>query len=441
MPKTSADVLKIVKQEKVKIVRLWFTDILGRLKGFALPISELPHALDEGMGFDGSSIEGFVRIYESDLVAMPDASTFRLLPWSIDDQKTAGMFCDVLTPYGKPFPGDPRYILKRNLEKARKLGYTFNIGPELEFFYFRSPEKPEFLDQGGYFDLTPLTIGTKLRKKTITLLESLAIPVEYSHHEVSPSQHEIDLRYQEAMVMADMAMLYRLVVKEVAREEGVYATFMPKPVFGINGSGMHCHQSLFKGERNAFFDPRDPYHLSVVAKQYIAGLLKYVREITAVTNQWVNSYKRLVVGYEAPVYISWARRNRSALVRIPMYKPGKEKATRIELRNPDPATNPYLCFAVMLAAGLRGLEEKLPLHDPVEEDIFEMSEDKRRRLGIKTLPASLYEAILLAERSELVRETLGDDLFFKFIANKKTEWDEYRMQVTDVELAKYLPFL
>ncbi len=441
MPKTRADVLKIVKQEKVKIVRLWFTDILGRLKGFALPISELTHALDEGMGFDGSSIEGFVRIYESDLVAMPDISTFRLLPWSIDDQKTAGMFCDVLTPNGKPFPGDPRYILKRNLEKARKLGYTFNIGPELEYFYFRSPEKPEFLDQGGYFDLTPLTIGTKLRKKTITALESLAIQVEYSHHEVAPSQHEIDLRYQEALAMADMAMLYRLVVKEVAREEGVYASFMPKPVFGVNGSGMHCHQSLFKGGRNAFFDPRDPYHLSGVAKQYIAGLLKYVREFTAVTNQWVNSYKRLVVGYEAPVYISWARRNRSALVRIPMYKPGKEKATRVELRNPDPATNPYLCFAVMLAAGLRGVEEKLPLHDPVEEDIFEMSEDKRRRLGIKTLPASLYEAILLAERSELVRETLGDDLFFKFIANKKTEWDEYRMQVTDVELAKYLPFL
>ncbi len=441
MPKTRADVLRIVKQEKVKIVRLWFTDILGRLKGFALPISELPHALGEGMGFDGSSIEGFVRIYESDLVAMPDVSTFRLLPWSIDDQKTAGMFCDVLTPNGKPFPGDPRYILKRNLEKARKLGYTFNIGPELEYFYFRSPEKPEFLDQGGYFDLTPLTIGTKLRKKTITALESLAIQVEYSHHEVAPSQHEIDLRYQEALAMADMAMLYRLVVKEVAREEGVYASFMPKPVFGVNGSGMHCHQSLFKGGRNAFFDPRDPYHLSGVAKQYIAGLLKYVREFTAVTNQWVNSYKRLVVGYEAPVYISWARRNRSALVRIPMYKPGKEKATRVELRNPDPATNPYLCFAVMLAAGLRGVEEKLPLHDPVEEDIFEMSEDKRRRLGIKTLPASLYEAILLAERSELVRETLGDDLFFKFIANKKTEWDEYRMQVTDVELAKYLPFL
>jgi glutamine synthetase len=441
MPRTRADVLRIVKQEKVRIIRLWFTDILGRLKGFALPISELPHALDEGMGFDGSSIEGFVRIYESDLIAMPDISTFRLLPWSIDDQKTAGMFCDVLTPNGKPFPGDPRFILKRNLEKARKLGYTFNIGPELEFFYFRSSEKPEFLDHGGYFDLTPLTIGTRLRKKTITALESLAIQVEYSHHEVAPSQHEIDLRYQEALAMADMAMLYRLVVKEVAREEGVYASFMPKPVFGVNGSGMHCHQSLFKGGRNAFFDPRDPYHLSGVAKQYIAGLLKYVREFTAVTNQWVNSYKRLVVGYEAPVYISWARRNRSALVRIPMYKPGKEKATRVELRNPDPATNPYLCFAVMLAAGLRGVEEKLPLHDPVEEDIFEMSEDKRRRLGIKTLPASLYEAILLAERSELVRETLGDDLFFKFIANKKTEWDEYRMQVTDVELAKYLPFL
>jgi glutamine synthetase len=441
MPKTRSDVLKIVREEKVKIVRLCFTDILGRLKGFALPISELTHALDEGMGFDGSSIEGFVRIYESDLVAMPDPVTFRLLPWSIDDQKTAIMFCDVITPDGKPFPGDPRHILKRCLSKATKLGYTFYIGPELEYFYFRTPEKPELLDQGGYFDLTPLTIGTKLRKKTITLLEGLNIPVEYSHHEVAPSQHEIDLRYQEALVMADMAMLYRLVVKEVAREEGVYATFMPKPVFGINGSGMHCHQSLFKGERNAFFDPRDPYHLSSVAKHYIAGLLKYSREITAVCNQWVNSYKRLVVGYEAPVYISWARRNRSALVRIPMYKPGKEKATRVEFRSPDPATNPYLCFSVMLAAGLKGMEEKVSLHDPVEEDIFEMSEDKRRRLGIRTLPASLYEAILLSEKSELVRETLGDDLFFKFIANKKAEWDEYRMQVTDLELNKYLSML
>lgn len=441
MPKTRSDVLKIVREEKVKIVRLCFTDILGRLKGFALPISELTHALDEGMGFDGSSIEGFVRIFESDLVAMPDPITFRLLPWSIEDQKTAIMFCDVITPDGKPFLGDPRHILKRCLAKAAKFGYTFYIGPELEYFYFRTPEKPELLDQGGYFDLTPLTIGTKLRKKTITLLEGLNIPVEYSHHEVAPSQHEIDLRYQEALVMADMAMLYRLVVKEVAREEGVYATFMPKPVFGINGSGMHCHQSLFKGERNAFFDARDTFHLSSVAKCYIAGLLKYSREITAVCNQWVNSYKRLVVGYEAPVYISWARRNRSALVRIPMYKPGKEKATRVEFRSPDPATNPYLCFSVMLGAGLKGLEEKLSLHDPVEEDIFEMSEDKRRRLGIRTLPASLYEAILLAEKSDLVRETLGDDLFFKFIANKKAEWDEYRMQVTDVELGKYLSML
>jgi glutamine synthetase len=361
MTKTKADVLRLVKEEKVKIVRLWFTDILGRFKGFAIPVAELSQAMDEGMGFDGSSIEGFVRIYESDLIAMPDASTFRLLPWNIDDQKTAGMFCDVLTPDGKPFEGDPRFILKRNLEAAGKQGFTYYIGPELEYFYFRDSEKTELLDQGGYFDLTPMTIGTKLRKKTIAVLDGMEIPVEYSHHEVSPSQHEIDLRYQDALTMADMAMLYRLVVKEVAREEGVYATFMPKPVFGINGSGMHCHQSLFKGDRNAFFDPKDEYHLSKVAKQYIAGLLKYIREFTAVSNQWVNSYKRLVVGYEAPVYLSWARRNRSALIRIPMYKPGKEKATRVELRSPDPATNPYLCFSVMLAAGLKGMEQKLEI--------------------------------------------------------------------------------
>jgi len=441
MATTQKDVLKIVKAERVKFVRLWFTDLLGGFKGFAIPVSELPQAMEEGMGFDGSSIVGFVPINESDLMAMPDPATFRLLPWSIDEQGTAGMFCDVLTPEGKSFEGDPRYVLKRNLAKAAKLGYTFYVGPDMEFFYYRTEERPEFLDQEGCFRLTPQTIGSKLRQKTIAILENMGIPVEYTHHEVSTSQHEIDLTPQEALSMADMVMLFRLVVKEVARGEGVHATFMPKPAFGINGSGMHCHQSLFKGERNVFFDPRDSYHLSSVAKHYISGLLKHVREFTAVTNQWVNSYKRLVAGCEVPVFISWARRNRSALIRVSMGKAEREKETWVELRSPDPAANPYLCFAVFLAAGLKGIEQKLELRNPVEEDVFEMNKDKRRRLGIKALPASLYEAVLLARKSKLLRETLGSFLFEKFIINRKAEWDNDQKQVTDVELAKYLPML
>jgi len=352
------------------------------------------------------------------------------------------MFADIYEPDGTPYKGDPRWVLKRNLKKTQDLGFTFYVGPELEYFYFKSSDgKPEGLDRGGYFDLTPLDVATELRRETILTLEAMGIHVEYSHHEVAPSQHEIDLRYTDALTMADNAMTYRLVVKEIALKHGVYATFMPKPIFGQNGSGMHTHQSLFKGDKNAFFEPKDEFHLSKMAKSYIAGILKHSKEITSITSQWVNSYKRLVPGYEAPVYISWGRRNRSTLVRVPMYKPGKEKATRIELRSPDPACNPYLAFAVMLAAGLKGIEKGYELPPPVEEDIYEMSEEARKRTGIESLPGNLLEAIQLTEKSELVRETLGDHIFQKFIENKKIEWDQYRTHVSQFELEKYLPLL
>jgi glutamine synthetase len=435
-------VLKLAKDHDVKFIRLWFTDILGVLKSFAITIDELETALDEGMGFDGSSIQGYARIDESDMVAKPDPTTFQLLPWRPKEKAVARMFADIYEPDGTPYKGDPRWALKRNLKKAQDQGYTFNVGPELEYFYFKSPEgKPEPLDKGGYFDLIPLDYATDLRRETILSLEAMGIRVEYSHHEVAPSQHEIDLRYTDALSMADNAMTYRLVVKEVALSHGVYASFMPKPIFGQNGSGMHTHQSLFKGDKNAFYDPKDEFHLSKIAKSYMAGILKHAKEISAITSQWVNSYKRLVPGYEAPVYIAWARRNRSSLVRVPMYKPGKEKATRIELRCPDPACNPYLAFAVMLAAGLKGIEKGYELPPPVEEDIFEMSEQQRIEHGIDALPGSLAEAIQYTEKSDLVKETLGDHIFQKFIENKKIEWDQYRIHVSQYEIEKYLPIL
>jgi glutamine synthetase len=436
-----AYVLQQCRDLDVKFIRLWFTDILGTLKSFAITVEELEGALEEGMGFDGSSIEGFARIDESDMIAMPDPSTFQILPWRPKERGVARMFCDILLPDGRPFEGDPRYVLKRNLKKAADLGYTFYVGPELEFFYFKSSEKPETLDQGGYFDLTPLDVASDLRRQTVLTLEAMGIGVEYSHHEVAPSQHEIDLRYTDALTMADAAMTYRLVVKEVAMAHGVYATFMPKPIATENGSGMHTHQSLFKGDRNAFFDPNDEYHLSPIAKSYMAGLLKHARAITLITNQWVNSYKRIIPGYEAPVYITWARRNRSDLIRVPEYKPGKEVATRIEYRAPDPACNPYLAFAVMLAAGLDGIEKELPLPPPTEENVFEMTEEERRRRGIDTLPGSLYEAIEETEKSPLVREALGDHVFESLITNKRIEWNLYRRHVTDFELQRYLPIL
>jgi glutamine synthetase len=434
-------VLKMAKENDVKFIRLWFTDILGFLKGFAITIDELEGALDEGMGFDGSSIQGYARIDESDMIAKPDPKTFQIVPWRPKENAVGRMFADIYEPDGTPYKGDPRWVLRRTLKKAQEKGYTLYVGPELEYFYFKGSDGTEILDKGGYFDLTPLDVATELRRETILTLEAMGIRVEYSHHEVAPSQHEIDLRYTDALTMADNAMTYRLVVKEIALKHGVYATFMPKPIFGQNGSGMHTHQSLFKGNKNAFFDPKDEFHLSKIAKSYMAGVLKHSKEITSITSQWVNSYKRLVPGYEAPVYISWARRNRSALVRVPMYKPGKEKATRMEYRSPDPACNPYLAFAVMLAAGLKGIEKGYELPPPVEEDIFEMSETARKKHGIDSLPGNLLEAVQLTEKSELVKETLGDHIFQKFIENKKIEWDQYRTHVSHFELEKYLPIL
>jgi glutamine synthetase len=435
-------VLKEAKDHDVKFIKLWFTDILGMLKSFAITVEELEGALEEGMGFDGSSIEGFARIDESDMVALPDPDTFRLLPWRpTEHNAVARMFCDVLRPGGESFQGDPRYVLKRNLKRAADMGYTYYVGPELEYFYFRDSKGTEILDEGGYFDITPLDVAMDLRRETVLTLEEMGIGVEYSHHEVAPSQHEIDMRYTDALTMADSVMTYRLVVKQVATKHGVYATFMPKPVFGMNGSGMHVHQSLFKDGKNAFFDKGDSYHLSKTARSFVAGLLKYGPEITAVTSQWVNSYKRLVPGYEAPVYLSWARQNRADLIRVPEYKPGKENATRIEYRSPDPACNPYLVFSVMLAAGLEGIEKGLQPPDPVEENVYEMSAAERKAKGIGTLPSNLWEAVQLTEKSELVRKAMGDHVFNAFLENKRIEWDRYRVQVTEYEIKRYLPIL
>jgi len=440
-PRDKKDVLELVEKNNVKFIRLWFTDILGQLKSFAITSEELEGAFDEGMGFDGSSIKGFARIDESDMIAKPDPTTFQIVPWRPKEQAVARMYCDILNPDGTPYEGDPRYALKRNLERLKEKGYTLYLGPELEFFYFKNDKGTEVLDEGGYFDLTTLDAASDLRRETVLTLESMGIKVEYSHHEVAPSQHEIDLKYADALTMADNVMTYRVVVKEVASKYGCYATFMPKPMFGQNGSGMHTHQSLFKGDKNAFFDAKDKFYLSDIAKKYIAGLLKHAPEITAVANQWVNSYKRLVPGYEAPVYIAWARRNRSALVRVPLYKPGKEKATRIELRSPDPACNPYLAFSVMLAAGLEGIEKNYELPEPVEKDIYHLSEDEKQELGIKSLPGSLIEAIEVAEKSEVVRKALGDHIFNNFIENKKIEWDNYRIKIHPYEIDRYLPIL
>jgi glutamine synthetase len=434
-------VLKVVKDKDIKFIRLWFTDVLGFLKSFSITPAELENAFEEGMGFDGSSIEGFARIEESDMIARPDPNTFTLLPWSDAGVAVARMFCDIYQPDGTPFDGDPRFVLKRLLKKASKMGFTMYVGPELEFFYFKDGNGTEVLDHGGYFDLTPLDMATPYRRQTIFALESMGIPVEYSHHEVAPSQHEIDLRYADALSMADNVMTYRLAVKQIAQQHGVYATFMPKPMYGVNGSGMHTHQSLFKGNENAFFNKKDVYHLSDVAKHYIAGILRHAPEITIVLNQWVNSYKRLVPGFEAPVYICWSRRNRSALVRVPMYKPGKEGATRVELRSPDPACNPYLSFAVMLAAGLKGVERKYELPTEASDNIFRMTEEEREVAGIGTLPVDLHEAIKIAEKSALLREALGDHVFEFLLMNKKAEWDAYKAQVTEYEINKYLSTL
>jgi glutamine synthetase len=434
-------VLAACKKNDIRFVQLWFTDILGQLKAITLPVSRVEGALEEGQSFDGSSVEGFARIFESDMMALPDPSTFQVLPWTRGEATTARMICDIVDPYHKPFEGDPRYVLKRVLARLAKKKYTAYMGPEIEFFYFADSETTRVLDAGGYFDLTPLDVRTDLREKTVLMLQAMDLDVEGSHHEVATSQHEIDLRFDEALRTADAIMTSKLVIKEVARQHNVYATFMPKPLKRENGSGMHVHMSLFKDGKNAFYARKGNHGLSTLAGRFAAGLLRHSPEIVAVTNQWVNSYKRLVPGFEAPAYICWGSRNRSALVRVPFEKPGKDIPRRIEFRCPDPACNPYLAFAVMLGAGLKGIEEAYEIPDPVELDVFLMSEAERREHGIEYLPDSLYAATVALSRSALVREVLGDSLFEKFIENKKIEWDLYRVEVTDYELRKYLPIL
>ena len=438
---TVEDVFRIVRDKEISFIQIWFSDILGVLKSFSIRPSELEEAMTEGMGFDGSSIEGFARIEESDMIAKPDPTTFQILPWRPEERPVARMFCDILQPDGSPYPGDPRYALKRMLAKAAEKGYTYYLGPELEYFYFRDSGGTEILDEGGYFDTPPLDMAMDLRRHTIFALERMGVRIEYSHHEVAASQHEIDMRYDEGLAMADKTMTLKATVKAIAMLNGVYATFMPKPIFGQNGSGMHVHQSLFKGSKNAFYDEKDKYHLSDVGKSYIAGILKHAPEMISLLAPWVNSYKRLVPGYEAPVYIAWSRRNRSALIRVPMYQPGKEVATRMELRCPDPSGNPYLQFAIMLQAGLKGIEEGYKLAEPMELNLYHLTDEERAERGIKSLPASLGEAIAITEKSELVREALGDHVFERFLRIKKQEWDEFRIQVTEYEIKKYLPIL
>jgi glutamine synthetase len=431
-------VLEEVKKTGIEDMLLWFTDLEGHLKSFSITIGETQGALDDGMGFDGSSITGFNAIEESDMVAIPDPSTFRVLP----DGKAGRMICDIVTPDGEPYDGDPRHVLRRALDRMESMGFdTFNVGPEAEYFLFKDEKGTETLDEGGYFAQTTMDAASTVRRDTIRALEAVGIPVEYHHHEVGPSQHEIDIRFANALDMADYMLTYRLVVKEVAKQHGYHATFMPKPLFGENGSGMHTHQSLFKDGRNQFFDGDDKWHLSEVGKQFIAGQLRHAREIAAVFAQWVNSYKRLVPGYEAPVYVAWSQRNRSALIRIPLYKPGSEQATRAELRCPDPACNPYLTFACLLHAGLEGIEKGYELPEPMETNLYHLTPEQRRERGIVSLPETLGEAIDALSQSDLARKALGPHIFDRYVELKRKEWDEYRVQLTEWEMKKYLAVL
>jgi glutamine synthetase len=441
-PAARRAVLEQIEKEGVEYVLFWFTDIEGHLKSFAITPAEVGEALDDGMGFDGSSITGFNAIEESDMVAIPDPVTFRMLPRREGESKVGRMICDVVKPNGEPYEGDPRYVLRRALERMESLGFdTFNIGPELEYFLFKDNQGTETLDEGGYFAMTALDAATELRNETIRALESVGIAIEYHHHEVAPSQHEIDMRYASALDMADQTVTYRLLVKEVAAKHGAYATFMPKPLFGENGSGMHTHMSLFSDGRNRFFDGDDQHHLSDVGKQFIAGLLRHARELSAVFAQWVNSYKRLVPGFEAPVYVAWSQRNRSALIRIPLYKPGSEQATRAEIRCPDPACNPYLTFAALLHAGLEGIEKGYELEAPMDSNLYHLTAEERRERGIVSLPETLGEAIDEFSRSELMRRAFGDHIFDNYVKLKRTEWDDYRVQLTQWELDRYLTVL
>ncbi|MGH8923673.1 MAG: glutamine synthetase family protein [Acidimicrobiia bacterium] len=441
MNKEAEYVLRTVEERGIRFIRLWFTDVQGFLKSVSISPSELEVAFEEGMTFDGSAIDGYARVQEADMLARPDAASFQILPWR-PDQQVARMFCDIVTPDGAPFEGDPRGVLKRNLQAAADIGFTFYVAPELEFFYFRdSGPDPQVLDHGGYFDLTPLDNAQEYRRKTINALELMGIPVEHSHHEVAPSQHEIIVRYTDALTMADNIMTFRLTVKEVAMEHDIYATFMPKPLEDFDGSGMHLHLSLFEGDRNAFFEPGSDNGLSKVGQQFVAGLLTHAAEITAVTNQWVNSYKRLVAGFDAPIWISWARNNQSALVRVPLAKKGKSSSVRVEYRSPDAAANPYLALSAVLAAGMAGIRNGYELPPEVQDDVHALTASERSASGIARLPETLADALDRMERSELVAEALGEHVFSWFLRNKRKEWDRYQHHVSRFELETYLPVL
>ena len=434
-------VLHEARENDVKFIRLWFTDILGGIKGFAITVEELENALTRGMGFDGSAIAGYAREDERDLYALADPTTFSILPWRPRTNAVARMFCDIVTPDDKPFEGDPRSVLRRNIKRASDKGFTYYVAPELEYFYFKDQTGTGFLDSSGYFDQYTPDLGTDLRRETVLTLEELGIPVESSHHEAAPSQHEIDLRHTDALTMADTVMTYKLVVKEIAMGRGYFASFMPKPSAAINGNGMHTNMSLFRGDENVFYSETGVHHMSETARQFCAGLLKHAREITLVTNQWVNSYKRLVPSYEAPTYVTWAEVNRSDLIRIPSFKPGRESSRRIEYRAPDPACNPYLAFSVMLSAGMEGIEKEYDLPPAIEENVHYLTPSERKNLGIESLPGNLWEAIQVTETSDLVRNSLGDEVFNSFIENKKIEWENYSSQISQYELDKYLPIL
>jgi len=445
MDKQAEFVLRTIEERDIRFVRLWFTDVLGTLKSVAIAPAELEGAFSEGIGFDGSAIEGFTRVYESDMIAKPDPGTFALLPWRSEGPGAARLFCDILMPDGAPSYADPRFVLKRTLTRAADLGFTFYVHPEVEFYLLqdrpRAGALPVPADAYGYFDNTPHGQSADFRRQAIMMLEQMGISVEFSHHEAGPGQQEIDLRYADALTTSDNLMTFRLVMQEVALEQGMYATFMPKPFTDRPGSGMHTHLSLFEGDRNVFYEAGAPLQLSKIGRAFIAGLLQHAPEITAVTNQWVNSYKRLLGGAEAPAWVCWGHNNSSALIRVPMYKPSKGNSTRIEFRALDSAANPYLSYAVVLAAGLKGIEEGYELPAGAEEDVWALTESERRALGMKALPASLGQALEVMERSELVAETLGEHVFDFFLRNKKAEWDNYRAQVSQWELDQYLPRL
>ena len=437
---TPEDVMKYVRDYRVSSIRLWFTDILGFLKSFSITPKELKGAFEDGMGFDGSSIEGYQRIQESDMVAVPEASTAQILPFRAGGSRCLRMFAEVRKPDGTPYASDPRVVLKRQIERLQEHGFShMNIGPEAEYFYFRDEKGAEILDRAGYFDINPVDIGDDLREATVFALEAMGIPVEYHHAEVGPSQHEIDIRYKEGLRMADSLQTYKYLVKEVARRNGVYATFMPKPIEGVNGSGMHVHVSFFRSEKeNAFYSPDDAHHLSKEAKHCIAGVLDRSKEMSLVTNQWYNSYRRLTPGFEAPVYIAWATQNRSAAVRVPLYKPGKEVATRMELRYPDAACNPYLAFATILSAALDGLDNESECPEPFSRDLYALTPMERAELDIESLPHDLHDAVEYAERSSFLEETLGSDVHQKLVETKISESEKFRLQISPKDLEEHL---